>query len=397
MTIWEDLAKALGGNVQYSYPNGQNPMAARGLAAFAPAPMGGDVPVGAAPPIMPVNVNPLPEKSALSSFAPQPETQQPQSQIPAPYNMLERAFLGFGGQGAAVDEDKKRYQLAKLAESLPIDPNDKIGNSLRQFAMQSPDGAETYLKYVLEKSKKELPNTTGLPEGQMWVKGANGYEAAPIPGAKIADKPYSEIAKLKADLDAGRIDKQTYDRKIAKETAPTEKNYKQFQLQAAAYADRMANSENILQPFEKLAAEGNFDPVNNTSAALSKVPLAGGYLSNVVLSSEQQQYRNAAEEWIRAKLRKESGASIPDKEMEQEYKTYFPVPGDGAEVIKQKATMRRQNTEIMAKQSAGAYEDTYGGGTEQAPTTTTKPKYSEGQKARWPDGSIKTFTNGKWQ
>ena len=50
--------------------------------------------------------------------------------------------------------------------------------------------------------------------------------------------------------------------------------------------------------------------------------------------------KNAALAWIRAKLRKESGAAIGIDEAEQEYKNYFPVVGDSAEVVKQKRDLR---------------------------------------------------------
>ncbi len=181
------------------------------------------------------------------------------------------------------------------------------------------------------------------------------------------NKPMSPEAELKADLDAGRITQDVYDRSISKKVAPTEKNYKQFQLQAASFADRMAKSEGLLQPFE----DANVDLINNTASALGKTPFAGKYLENITLSSDQQLYRNAASEWIRAKLRKESGAAIPDAEMDQEYRTYFPVPGDTNKVIKQKADLRKNNTASMIKQASGAYESQYlGDDSGQVPSAT---------------------------
>ena len=44
--------------------------------------------------------------------------------------------------------------------------------------------------------------------------------------------------------------------------------------------------------------------------------------------------------WLRAKLRDESGAVIGKGESSDEYQTYFPVMGDTAETIKQKALLR---------------------------------------------------------
>ncbi len=185
-------------------------------------------------------------------------------------------------------------------------------------------------------------------------------------------KPSSPEAKLRADFMAGFIDADTYKRAIAKQVAPTEKTYKQFQLQAASFADRMAKAEGLLQPYEV----SNANMVNNTASTLGKVPLIGSYLENKALTSDQQLYRNAASEWIRAKLRKESGAAIGDAEMDKEYRTYFPVPGDSQKVIKQKAELRKNNTASMIKQASGAYESQYLG--EEPGQTSSAPAMESG-------------------
>ena len=72
------------------------------------------------------------------------------------------------------------------------------------------------------------------------------------------------------------------------------------------------------------------------------------------MTPEQQQYATAAREWIRAKLRKESGAAIPAEEMQEEYETYFPMPGDTPERIKLKSDLRKQNTLEMRAAAAGS-------------------------------------------
>lgn len=185
-------------------------------------------------------------------------------------------------------------------------------------------------------------------------------------------KPSSPEAKLKADFMAGFIDADTYKRAIAKQVAPTEKTYKQFQLQAASFADRMAKAEGLLQPYETSGAT----MVNNTASTLGKVPLMGSYLENKALTPDQQLYRNAASEWIRSKLRKESGAAIGDAEMDKEYRTYFPVPGDSQKVIKQKAELRKNNTASMIKQASGAYESQYLG--EEPGQTSSAPAVDSG-------------------
>ena len=56
-------------------------------------------------------------------------------------------------------------------------------------------------------------------------------------------------------------------------------------------------------------------------------------------------------------LRKESGASISDPERAGQERTYFPQPGEGPEVVKQKAIARQIVMEAMLKEAGpAAYE-----------------------------------------
>jgi hypothetical protein len=75
-------------------------------------------------------------------------------------------------------------------------------------------------------------------------------------------------------------------------------------------------------------------------------------LGNVVESPLRQQYRQAQENWVRANLRKESGAAIGVEEMQAEIATYFPQIGDSDQQIKQKAEARKVTENAMRK-SAG--------------------------------------------
>ena len=114
---------------------------------------------------------------------------------------------------------------------------------------------------------------------------------------------------------------------------------------AAGYLGRMKASERLLG-----GLEGGQATVGTSVAG--SVPFIGDYVQRKAMSQKQQQYKQAADDWIRAKLRKESGAVIADEEMLREYQTYFPQPGDKPGTIKQKAMARRQAEEQMI-QSAG--------------------------------------------
>ena len=128
-------------------------------------------------------------------------------------------------------------------------------------------------------------------------------------------------------------------------SAPTE-----GQSNAAGFAQRMELAEGIL---------GRLPPGSQPGAGTriaEAVPFVGGALARSGQSPATQQYDQAAQDWIRAKLRKESGAAIGVDEMKQEYATYFPMVGDTPEKIAQKAEARRVVTLGMGKSAGRAYQ-----------------------------------------
>ena len=68
----------------------------------------------------------------------------------------------------------------------------------------------------------------------------------------------------------------------------------------------------------------------------------GKTLQPYALNNDQQQLYQAQRDWVRAKLRKESGAVIGEEEMAEEIRTYFPQPGENAELRKQKQKARKE-------------------------------------------------------
>jgi hypothetical protein len=122
------------------------------------------------------------------------------------------------------------------------------------------------------------------------------------------------------------------------------------QSNAAGYAQRMELAESIIN---RLPAGSQ--PGAGTRIA-EAVPFIGGALARGVQPAATQQYDQAAQDWIRAKLRKESGAAIGVDEMKQEFATYFPQVNDTPEKIAQKAEARRVATLGMQKSAGRAYE-----------------------------------------
>lgn len=121
------------------------------------------------------------------------------------------------------------------------------------------------------------------------------------------------------------------------------------QAGAASYAERMVAASAILNRFEKTGH------VNAAQRAMGALPKVGDAAQGYTLSPEQQAYKQAQRTWVRAKLRKESGATIGDQEMADEIATYFPEPQDGPELREQKRVARQVAEQGMIRQAGRAW------------------------------------------
>ena len=117
---------------------------------------------------------------------------------------------------------------------------------------------------------------------------------------------------------------------------------------SANYADRMSAAEALLGQYRPSVTD-----YMAARAVMSSGPVVAS-TANSVLSPEGQGYYQAAADWVRAKLRKESGAVISPQEMEQEIKTYFPLPNDAKQTIEQKKRSREQALSGMRKMAGKA-------------------------------------------
>lgn len=195
----------------------------------------------------------------------------------------------------------------------------------------------------------------------------------PIFTAPMKPEPRPELARRaeEAGLVPGSPEYQKYVLAGPPKTA-TEK-WNEGQSKAANFGNMMAQAEVALASVGpkdeagklKLGPDGKPVPAENPKNFLGAtrdavVPFEG--LRNVMTPNDTQEYTQIARQWIRAKLRKESGAAIGKDEMAQEFTTYFPQYGDGPDVLKRKAAAREEATKGMIAESSGAYDHFFGGG-----------------------------------
>lgn len=134
------------------------------------------------------------------------------------------------------------------------------------------------------------------------------------------------------------------------EPGPTSRDSKpptEGERNAAGYMLRMAEAEKAM---------GEIEGDGFVPGALSDKLTAGQGLRNYAATPQAQEHRQQQEDWVRAKLRKESGAVIGADEMEREIQTYFAQPGDAPPVIARKKRSREIAIEAM-RSSAGRASD----------------------------------------
>lgn len=166
---------------------------------------------------------------------------------------------------------------------------------------------------------------------------------------------------------------------------------------AAGFLQRMRASQ---QELDGLQAKG-YDPAN-----LRDFYTAGeGPLRNWISSADGQVNRQQQEDWVRAKLRKESGAVIGAEEMDREIKTYFPQPGDNPAVLQSKGRSRDRALDqmrIVAGRAAGLADSSGGaqanrGAAQGSAAAAFGGAAPQAQRARNPaTGQVLVLRNGQW-
>jgi hypothetical protein len=140
----------------------------------------------------------------------------------------------------------------------------------------------------------------------------------------------------------------------AKPEKPTDQ-----QLATGSVLARMQSATKVLDAVEKKYSPGGDQTAANVFRSLPVIGGAAGYAydsARNAVSPAPAMYNNAQDAWIRAKLRKESGAVIGAEEMEAEKRTFFPQPNDPPEVRKQKKKLREEVEKSMEVAARGGYQ-----------------------------------------
>jgi hypothetical protein len=165
------------------------------------------------------------------------------------------------------------------------------------------------------------------------AQGGSGPEWTTLTPQQVVEAGYNEGDVIQRNSRTGQEVRRSADR-IG--------SFNIGQTNAAGFAARMLQAGEILNSLED--PESGFDP---SSFTRELGPFSG---------QNQRSYRQAQENWVSANLRRESGAAIPESELANEIRKYFPQPGDGPDVIAQRRAARTLAERAMVQGSQGAYE-----------------------------------------
>ena len=198
-----------------------------------------------------------------------------------------------------------------------------------------PDGAPVAGQFTRREGTKEV--TYEIRNGAP-VKVAEGPAFNPNPLVQIGEK-LTTVADANSPTGSVYIKEKDAVGKPAPATSVNKPS--DGEQMAKGYHDRMVAAEKLLSG---IGDKGYPTELTNSAGSL---PFVGDYAKRKASSASQQKYEQAQKDWVRSKLRKESGAVISEQEMKDEVRTYFPQPGDTPEVIAQKSQARQVAIQAM--------------------------------------------------
>jgi len=245
-------------------------------------------------------------------------------------------------------------KVETLAQGAP--KREPVPTSIAEYNLAKNQGFEgTFQDF--EKSKKGF---TYQDVGNAIIQlDASGKEVSRIPKGRAPEGPVN-FQTVETDQGLMAFNPRTLqmtpvmgvdNKPITKVGKPTE-----GEINAAGFASRMVAANDITS---RLAAG---QQPKTGEAIFNAIPLIGKAIPEVIpegiggLSAERRQYLQAANNFIRANLRKESGAAIGVDEWLAEFVNYFPQYTDDPQTIKNKEIFRNILTQNMVAAGGKSYK-----------------------------------------
>lgn len=210
--------------------------------------------------------------------------------------------------------------------------------------LQSRDPSRRALAF----SELTKPRTVTTPTGTYTMPGTDPNALNGIVQA-AGFEPFGQQGPTSGDAGAGGAGDPAAAPAGFTPAPPTEaqaRAYQHFSQMTGAYSQ-----------MHDLLQDPNFDAAG--SSFVTSLMQADGSIStlaNFAASPEEQSFARAAERFIRAKLRLESGAVIGAEEAKNEYRAFFPMPGDSERTLREKSLARYRTLRTLGQTAGRAYD-----------------------------------------
>jgi len=255
-------------------------------------------------------------------------------------------------RGLDLEDARLGLDIEKFNQPAPEPPPMVVGGRLVTRTGQ--------VLYEPPKEPEKPERPVALSPGSRLIDPTTGRLIASAPTAPT--KPERSMADVLAEYEA----KKQIDAKYtgARPSLGAERNVLAYYNRAKQASDDISTLE------EQIAGQGLLGQ------------LQGQFAPNILQTENQQLYRQAQRAFTEARLRKESGAAIPQGEYDNDARTYFAQPGDSPAVIEQKRQARQVVLEGLKNASGRAYEEFHGepnrpGSPAPAAAPTAKPTAAE--------------------
>ena len=250
-------------------------------------------------------------------------------------------------------EDLKKEEKQKLRDEL----------TLKDEVTREGDERATFTTFLQETGSDYKPEDFNKPEARDEMRRHNqikevndlailaGKDGIPrLKRLKIKEdgSGYENLVPIKAELQEIIDEKKRKRGQAGKSLSEAEGN-------ALAYSERMRFDNRIMDQAEILGVSPEKDLVDGFIASYTQNKDFS--IGNALLTEGFQSFKVAADNFIRAVLRKESGAAIAESEYIGAFRDYIPLLGDSPKVVKQKRALRQGITNTMRKISGIPWED----------------------------------------
>jgi hypothetical protein len=316
-------------------------------------------------------LNDVPDEQLQAEYAKvAPAVQQLDPSIQLPPQIDRMGLNRLMGQLTYADEILKQQKEAAALEQTKVQTaNYRQEADLKERAafLQGVRPDMPYAEY------KALPGYEKF--AKVYPSPAAAAAAAKVEGIAVKDRTKAEqdarvlagmsptgiTAEQQARMDQDKAEAEQRARQHQESLSVTMRGQNMTDARAREMVDLRPPTEAEAKTYTFYSRMKDADKVLESMAGdMAKKSTAGQafqrYAPNIIQSEENQVYKQAAQQFTEAYLRRDSGAAISSREYDDVNRQFFPQPGDGEAVLKRKAEARANVIDTLRRESGRAIQ-----------------------------------------